>query len=242
MSNNITPRTFEECYSEIEVIVEKKRYDWTMKADLMMDFDDVKNIILAHIWKKWGLYDQKRPLGGWVATIVKHQFSNILRDIYSSTSSPCTRCPCNMGDTGATNAAGERIGGCSLYGVQGPDCALYKVWYKTKRHSHDVRLPVPMEKHLHEIHTKPHVSFDLENSITGLHKQMKKVLTKSEWEIYHRLYVENKDEEQTAKELGFKTSESGRKMGYKRIRQVKTVIFAKAKKIMLEEGVESLNV
>jgi len=222
--------TFEDNYKEIERIVEKKRYEWTLKADLMLDFDDVKNIIIAHIWKKWHLYDQSQPLGGWTATIVKNQFSNILRDRYLSTSSPCSRCPCNMG--GNT---------CSLYGVQSIECSLYKTWYNTKRYSHDVRLPVPIENHLNDVHKMPDTIFDLETSIKSLHFRIQKVLTNSEWEIYRRLYIENKDEEETAKELGFKTSEKGRKMGYKRIRQVKTIILQKAKKILRDEGVEEFH-
>lgn len=223
-------RTFEECSPEIKKIINNKRYEWTFKADLMMDFDDVASIILTHVWKKWHLYDQRRPLGGWVATVTNHQFANILRDRYQSTSSPCSRCPCNMGG----NA-------CSLYGVQGQECGLFAQWYKTKRYAHDVRLPVPIENHLNEVREKPDNFFDVERATESLHSRIKKRLTNSEWDIYERLYIQNKDEEETAKELGFKTSEVGRKMGYKRIRQVKTIILQKAKQILNEEGVESFD-
>lgn len=222
--------SFEDNYKEIESIVEKKRYDWQLKADPSTDFDDVKFIILEHIFKKWHLYNQELSLGAWAATIVKNQFSNILRDKYLSTSSPCSRCPCNMG--------GNQ---CSLYGVQGIDCSLYKHWYNTKRYSHDVRLPVSIENHVNEVSSKPDIVFDLEAAIKSLHVRIRKNLTNSEWEIYRRLYIENKDEEETAKELGFKTSEKGRKMGYKRIRQVKTIILQKAKKILIDEGVEEFH-
>ena len=75
-------RSFEDCLPEIEIIIENKRKDWTFKASVMCDFDDVKSVIMVHIWRKWYLYNQDKPLGGWVATIVKHQFHNILRDSY----------------------------------------------------------------------------------------------------------------------------------------------------------------
>jgi len=94
---------------------------------------------------------------------------------------------------------------------------------------------------LKDVHKMPDTIFDLETSIKSLHFRIQKVLTNSEWEIYRRLYIENKDEEETAKELGFKTSEKGRKMGYKRIRQVKTIILQKAKKILRDEGVEEFH-
>lgn len=227
--SDIPTRSFEECADEIVAIIEKKRYEWTFKASVMEDFDDVKIEILAHIWKKWNLYDQSRPLGGWVATIVRNQFGNKLRDIYQSTSSPCLRCPCNTGGDG-----------CSLWGFQGVDCELFKKWYLTKRHSHDVRLPVPMENHINEVHQKPDAVFNIDGAINGFHGRIQKVLTNSEWEIYRRLFVENKSDEETASELGFKTSEKGRKMGYKRIRQVKTIIVTKARKLLKEEGVEAI--
>ena len=109
--------SFEDCYVEIEAQLEKNRIRWTYKADLMMDFDDVKMKFLAHIFKKWHQYDQSRPLGAWVATVFKNQFSNLLRDLYLSTSSPCSQCPCNLGN-----------GACSLFGVQSNECGLYEKW------------------------------------------------------------------------------------------------------------------
>ncbi len=223
-------RTFEECYDEIAVIVEKKRYEWTFKASIMTDFDDIKSQIITHIWTKWDTYDQSRPLGGWVATIVRHQFINVLRDTYTSTSSPCARCPANLGN--------ER---CKLFEyTESQDCALFKKWYATKRHSHNARLPVTLENHMNEVQQQPDNMLDLEGAIKNLHVRMKEELTNSEWDIYHRLYIEHKTEEQTARELGFKTTEQGRKMGYKRIRQVKTLIFKKAKKLIADHGIETI--
>ena len=220
-------RTFEQCYDEVALIVEKQRPQWTFKATMMRDFDDVKMEIITHVWKKWHLYDQARPLGGWVATIVKHQFSNILRDTYMSTSSPCSRCACNLGDSL-----------CSIYGEQGVECPLFKKWYNTKRHAHEARLPVALENHVNEAYNRPDQTTDLEGAIIGLHEKMKEVLTKSEWEIYRRLYVDHKSEEEAAQELGFKTTERGRKMGYKRIRQVKTLVLKKARALIGEHGLE----
>lgn len=221
-------RTFEECYDEIESIVEKKRPQWTFKASVMRDFDDVKSEIITHIWQKWHLYDQSRPLGGWAATITKNQFWNILRDTYLSTSSPCSRCPCNLGGNV-----------CSLFGVtESQDCSSYKKWYNTKRHSHEARLPVSIEDKQNQVFTLPDQSTDLERAIDGMHDKMKETLTKSEWEIYRRLYVEHKSEEDAAQELGFKTTERGRKMGYKRIRQVKTLVLKKARSLITEHGLE----
>ncbi len=219
-----TQKTFEECYSEIDKIVEKLRKQWTFKATVIKDFDDVKSEIITHIWKKWHLYDQARPLGGWAATTAKHQFFNILRNIYLVTGSPCLRCPCNLGNSM-----------CSIYGQQGIECALYKKWYFSKRHAHDVKMPLPLENHAQEVSNLPDVNGNLETEMEHLHFKLKDVLTKSEWEIYYRLYILHKSDEETAKELGFKTSENGRPIGYKRLMQVKAIIVKKARKLLKAE-------
>ena len=234
-TNSLSKRTFEECYDEIANIVERKRYDWTLKADLMMDFDDVKFIIIAHVWKKWELYDQNKSLGAWVTTVTKHQFANILRDAYLSTTPPCSRCPLNMGE-----------GVCSRFGTVGSEespqlnCPLYARWYKTKRHSHNVRLPLPLENHVHEISNPYDSSVDIEAGVPRMHAAMKKVLRSSEWEIYRRLYVEHKSEEETAAELDLTSNDKAHKVKNKRIRQVKAIIIAKAKEI-LKEGLNAID-
>lgn len=225
----MSKRTFDECYPEISAIIEKKRRDWQFKASVMEDFDDIKSEIEAHVWKKWELYDQSRPLGGWVATILKHQFANILRDTYTSTSSPCSRCICNTGGSS-----------CSVYGEQSVECPLFKKWYNTKRHAHNARLPLALEHHTNEANSKPEIIFDLERAIGSLHAKIKARLTRSEWDIYDRLYLRNMSEIDTAKDLGFKTTEEGRSVGYKRIRQVKTTIIKMARQILKEDGVEDI--
>lgn len=221
--------SFESKYDEILVIVEKQRSNWKFKASVMRDFDDVKSEIATHIWKKWHLYDPSRPLAHWVATIVKHKLTNLLRDIYLSTSSPCSKCPCNLG---------ENV--CSVFGVQDVTCPLYKKWYNTKRHIHQARLPLALADHEDEVSSMPDSNVDIERAAESLHKKMKTVLTDSEWAIYYRLFVLHKSEEETALELGFKTTEKGRKMGYKRIRQVAVIAKKFTRSFLIKHGMEGL--
>jgi DNA-directed RNA polymerase specialized sigma24 family protein len=202
------------------------RIDWIFKASLMKDFDDIKSEILMHIWTKWHLYDESKSLSGWVSTITKNQFINILRNTYQSTSSPCLRCPCNLMN-----------GQCSLYGEQGNECDLYAKWQKSKKYANDIKMPLALDYHLHEIKNKHSVDFNIDTAIEDLHVRMQKKLTPSEWEIYKRLYVENKDDETTAKELNFKSSEKGRKVGYGRLKKVSSISIKVAKKILTDEGI-----
>ena len=229
----IVLRTFESCLPEIEVIIESKRKDWTFKASVMCDFDDVKSIIMVHIWRKWYLYNQKRPLGGWVATIVKNQFHNILRDSYTSTSAPCSQCPCNLGSDSEGKVS------CSLFGVASIECPKYEKWYNKNRHSHNVRLPVALENHLNEFLEQPNTEIDLEAAIINFHERIKAKMTLSEWAIYKCLFVENKTEAETALQLGFKTTEKNRQSGYNRMHQVKKLSIILAKEILEEHGLET---
>jgi RNA polymerase sigma factor (sigma-70 family) len=220
-------RTFEECYEEISAIVEKKRREWTFKSSVMLDFEDVKIQILTHIWKKWDQYDQIRPLAAWVAKIVRNKFTNALRDVYLSTSSPCTQCACSFGESG-----------CELFGEQGVQCPIYKKWYKKKRFYNDARLPLPLEHRESEAFTLPDHRVDLEQAMENLHKRLEGMLTDSEWRIYKKYYIENKSQEEIAQELGFKTSERGRKVGYKRIKQVQNKSLKLAREIIKDHGLE----
>ena len=50
--------------------------------------------------------------------------------------------------------------------------------------------------------------------------------------LYILLYVKNKTEEETAKLMGYKTSEKDRKPGYKQIKNIQKSILEKAKKLL----------
>ena len=227
VTGQVVLKTFQGCWKEIESVIESKRNQWTFKASLMKDFDDIKMEIAAHIHEKWSQYDQTKPLVNWAGTIVKNQFINKLRDIYAGTASPCNRCACNMGNDL-----------CSIYGEQGNSCALYKDWYEGKRYKHEARMPLTMETRLNEVSERADNSFDLEPVMEEMHSRLKELLTPSEWEIYRRLYIEHKTKEETAQELGFKTSEKGRSIGYKRIRKVEKIALSKAREVLSKEGLD----
>ena len=58
--------TFEEKYAEISVEIKKRRGKWFLNSLAWFDFQDVEQIICAHISKKWHQWDQSRPLGPWI--------------------------------------------------------------------------------------------------------------------------------------------------------------------------------
>ncbi len=221
-------KSFEESYSIIEKIVEKWRYKWTLKAVASISFEDVKQIILIHISQKWETYDQNKKLEPWVARVTRNQFINVLRNNYLSTASPCSNCEMNLG--------GDE---CKLFKIKGPKCDFYRVWLSKNKFRHECRLPLPLENHSQEVNNLPDRYMDVEKSAKSLHILIKEKLTGREWEIYKKLYVEQKSEEQTAKELNLKTSENGRDSGYGRFSQVRKKAVMIAKQILAGDGLET---
>ncbi len=61
---------------------------------------------------------------------------------------------------------------------------------------------------------------------------MKEKLSEKHYRIYEMLFIKNMSDEEVAQELGYKTSEKGRKAGYKQIKNLKKQFKDKAEKIL----------
>ena len=80
---------FEEHYDEILHEINKRRAKWTMKGVVSLDFDDVSQILLRHLYIKIDQYNpDKGPLVKWINMIISNQIKNILRNIYYNHSRP----------------------------------------------------------------------------------------------------------------------------------------------------------
>lgn len=220
MTEQESLKFFELHYKEIEGEIEKRRRKWQLKGVMMFDFDDVKYIVLAHIYKKLHLYDENQPLLNWVNTITTNQIYNILRNNYYSHSRPCLQCACSLPDNG-----------CELFAEQCSVCPIYKKWEQTKKSANDIRMALPAENHSLEIYDIPNSHYDITTQIEEMHTKMKKCLKPFEYKIYDCLFIQNLSEEQTAKALGYSSKEKWRKPGYNSISKAKKIIIEKARKI-----------
>ena len=88
----------------------------------------------------------------------------------------------------------------------------------------------PLENHSFELSGEIQEEEALNSNIEKVHEHMKRILKSSEWIIYQYLYIENLNEEQVAKKMGYRTSEKNRSPGYKWINNVKKSIMKKVKK------------
>ena len=69
---------------------------------------------------------------------------------------------------------------------------------------------------------------------------MENILTKRQFLAFKMLFIENKTDEEVAKEMGFKSTESGRKAGYKQIKNLKKLLKDKAANILKNKGITFL--
>jgi RNA polymerase sigma factor (sigma-70 family) len=219
--------SFEDKISEINQEINKRRHKWNLTTLAWMDFSDVSQILRIHIYKKWNLYDPKKPLAPWVNRIVSNQIKNLIRNNYGNYSRPCLRC-----------AAAEQEDGCTIYGSQCSKCPLYAKWEKSKKSAHDIKLPVALENHTQEVHNIIEDEIDIEKTAKNIHAKMQQVLKPIEWKFYELYYIKHKSEEESAKLMGYKTTEKNRKIGYKQVKNLKKSIMIKVKKYLYNGDID----
>jgi RNA polymerase sigma factor (sigma-70 family) len=219
--------TFENKISEINQEINKRRHKWNLTTLAWMDFSDVSQILRIHIYKKWNLYDPKKPLAPWVNRIVSNQIKNLIRNNYGNYSRPCLRC-----------AAAEQEDGCTIYASQCNKCPLYAKWEKSKKSAHDIKLPVALENHTQEVHNIIEDEIDIEKTAQNIHTKMQQVLKPIEWKFYELYYIKHKSEEESAKLMGYKTTEKNRKIGYKQVKNLKKSIMTKVKKYLYNGDID----
>jgi DNA-directed RNA polymerase specialized sigma24 family protein len=220
--------SFEDKLSEIEAAIEKKRSKWVLEAVPSVDFDDIKQIMLAHIHKKWPKWDQSRPVGPWLSTVVGNKFKNELRNHYGNYARPCMRCPHN---------GGGNLCGITVNGLQNESCEEYRHWKKKKKSAYDIKLAVTMENHLHEINNQPDSFVNIGQIIEKLSDLMEEELTPKQFLAFKMLFIEKHSEADVAAFLGYKTKEKKRVAGYRQIKNLKKILYSTAKKVIEENDI-----
>jgi hypothetical protein len=227
MKNSVQPPKFEDYLPIIDAEIAKRRHKWNLSSITWMDYDDVSQIIRIHIYKKWDQYQASRPLAPWLNSIITNQIRNLIRNHYSNYVRPCLKC-----------AASVDNDKCNIYGTQCSDCPLYAYWQKRKQPATYIKIPVSIENHAHEVKNIFDDSIDVMRHAEAVHSRMKEILKPLEWQVYKGLFVDNKDEAQVAKELGYISNEKGRDPGYKQIKNLRKVIIVKVKKCLSDGDID----
>ena len=209
--------SFEDKLKEIEAALERKRSKWHLDAVTYIDYDDIKQVIMTHIYKKWHLWDQEKPIEPWLSRVVSNQFKNLLRNHYGNYVNPCPDQHKEDHDP--------------------LTCPICTKWRNSKKSAYDIKLAVTMEHHMNEICERRDTFLDLELATRKLESEMKIHLNSRQYVAFEMLFVQNKTEEQVANYLGFKTSEKKRSAGYKQIKNLKKIFQEKAREIIKEKDI-----
>jgi RNA polymerase sigma factor (sigma-70 family) len=219
--------TYEDRFEEVDNEIRKRRGKWRLTSLAWIDFDDVSQIIRTHLYNKWDQWDQSRPLLPWINKIITNQLKNILRNYYHNFVKPCANCPFNQSqaDTG-------ELCGFTKSGVQDNSCPLFAKWGKSKKHAYDVKMPVPIENIPVQMGCMASENIDLDGAIKKIDKILEESLTPKQYNVFKMLFLEKMTEEEVAISLGYRTSEKGRKAGYKQIKNLKKMFRDKITKIL----------
>jgi hypothetical protein len=221
LHNKIPPPKFEDYLPIIDAEIAKRRHKWNLTSITWMDYDDVAQIIRIHIYRKWNQYQPTRPLAPWLNSIITNQIRNLIRNHYSNYARPCLKC-----------GAATDNNGCSIYGTQCDNCPLYAYWQKRKQPATQIKIPVSIENHPHEVKSIFDDSSDVSRHVEAVHSKMKEILKPLEWQVYEGLFITGKDEGEVARELGYTSNEKGRDPGYKQIKNIRKAIIVKVKKCL----------
>lgn len=134
--------SYESEYSRINAVIERNKCRYQLNGVAWMDWEDVKQVIRLHIYRKWHMWNPERPLEPWINIICINQIRNIVRNNWSNYARPCLRCKCYQGD----DCCSLLISGCIGLG-----CKEYKKWWFTKRGAVDLKVSYSMADHEEEI-------------------------------------------------------------------------------------------
>jgi DNA-directed RNA polymerase specialized sigma24 family protein len=221
-------KRFEDHIETIETAIRKQRSRWRLDCITWFDFEDVEQVIKLHIYKKWDMWDQERPLEPWINIIVTNQIRNLVRNHYGNYIRPCINCEYNLGDNSC---------GLTSSRTQSRECPDYAKWEKTKKVAFDLKIAVPSENHMHEMSYSSESQLCFSSCIDKLNHYMKIVLTKTHYKAYSMLFFEESTEEDVAKFMGYKTNEKKRKAGYRQVKNLKKMFMQKAAEIIKDHDI-----
>ena len=75
-------------------------------------------------------------------------------------------------------------------------------------------------------------NIDIDVAVNQINKLLKETLSEKHYKIFNMLFIESMSEEDIAKKLGYRTSEKGRKAGYKQIKNLKKMFREKIIKLL----------
>lgn len=177
--------TYEEKIPALQELIRSRKQKYGKLLPPSMDFEDVENILLLHFFKKWHLWDQARPFNNWANRVISHQIINIIRNNYVSFQKPDDSC------------SEEE----------------FKRWEKAQNKS--IKAPTSLDHLEFFVGETADESVDYQFAVDKLKSEMRKSFDARMYRAFEMIYFENVSDDEVAKFLKSKTTEAGRKAGYR---------------------------
>lgn len=220
--------SFSELLPVIQEEIEKRRYRWRLTT---MDFDDVSQILIIHVFKKFSQFDPERgKFKHWLRTVLSSQTKNLLRDNLMKFNRPCIGCPFNMGGNTC---------GYTTSKEQDSECPVYAHWKQNekKQNEYNVKTSLSLEHHANESQNMQSDFVDIGGAKAVIDSKIMETLNRREKRMYRLLYIKGKTPEQVGIILKYKSSESSPTYaGYQQIRKFQKRMVILAKQIIEDEN------
>ena len=223
--NKNTP-TFENSIVEIDRVIRCNSFRWKLGAIPSIDRDDIEQLLRIHIHSKWHLYNESLPLGNWLSSVIKNQLKNLLRNHFYKFASPCLGCAANENREDSDGKL------CRVYGHQCSECPLYYTWEKNKKDAYDVSLPLTIENHQQQVSLLPFEDINFDDELEDLKTKLQSVLSHNEYKVFIGLYLEGKNEDVVAAEIGFKVNPNSKRHSHRHIKNIKSNIIRIVKEVL----------
>lgn len=215
--------TFEEKLDEINELLKKSSSQWKLDGIAWMDFNDISQIIRIHIYNKWHLWDQQKPLAPWCKQVISNQIRNLIRNNYSSFCRPCMNCPYNGGENSCSFTKSQK---------QDNSCSDYKKWFKKKANLYNIKMPMSLDNQVVETVTYENKELDFLRSAEKLHQLMLiEIKNERHRQIYAMIYIDGAEDSEVAKEMGFSPDDKSDSR-FKQIHNLKKKFLQMAKILM----------
>lgn len=215
---------FEDYYDALVVLIQKSRGRWILNSLGYMDFQDVTQKILLHIYEKWHKYDPEKPLEPWANTIIKNQMQNIYRDEYGNYAKPCANC---------VNNEGADLCSITSNNKQCEECPIYAKWKKKKEPAYHFKIAAEYEE---SVHVNAKIGNDIHSKMKAstIHNHMMSVLTGVERKIYDLSFVKGEEVEDIRRLLGYTNNQSSERY----IKQMQGKIVKKVRQEIKEDNID----
>lgn len=217
--------TFEDFQQEALRIIAKRKNSWTLST---VSWEDVSQILLTRIWKKFHLYDQTRRFENWANTLISSAMKNLLRDNCYKFQRPCLNCAYNLGGDSC---------GFTKNNTQCKFCPLYANWEKKKKNLFNIKATVAIEHHSQTVNNIQSDFLDIDKAKKIIDKKILENLDSSmEEKMYNLMFIKNLPFDKVDEMMKIQNKSLKNKVEYVCAEDFKKKVVALAKLVIRQEG------